>query len=167
MRLLGYSSLWCMLMAGVVPSAAAQLSDTAFPLQLVEESERFGTALEREELAGQVVLLDFWASWCAPCLQDIPVLRSIYEEFAGQGLVVVGVNVDTFERRTLLSFLRRHDMSWSQVHEPDFSGDLCRAFQVEVLPRTVLIDAEGQLVGVDLRGGTLRAAIEGLLVDPR
>ena len=123
-----------------------------------------GTRMSLEALRGKVVLLDFWATWCAPCLVELPRLRRLHKDLGGAGLVIVGVSLDGMEPRRFASWTRRHDVTWPQVRDGrGYNGPLPRAFRVEQLPSTVLVDRDGRVAARDLRGEPLEAAIRGLL----
>lgn len=117
-----------------------------------------------EDLQGKVVLIDFWATWCTPCLAELPNLRRIAERFNDDQLVIFGFALDAIERRDLRSFLLRHEITWPQIHEPrGMQSTVARHFDVEALPATLLIDSKGRIVARDLRGPALEAAIEALV----
>jgi thiol-disulfide isomerase/thioredoxin len=123
-----------------------------------------GTRLSLDALRGKVVLLDFWATWCAPCLVELPRLRRLHGELGASGLVIVGVSLDATEPRRFASWTRRHDITWPQVRDGrGYNGALARAFDVEELPSTALFDRDGRLAARDLRGEPLEAAIRRLL----
>lgn len=118
------------------------------------------------DLSGRVVLIDFWATWCAPCLADVPWIRRARERFPPSRFVVVGVSLDTSDRRTLTAWLNRQRVEWPQIWDDrGFDGRLARQFGVESLPRSVLIDASGRAAATDLRGEPLLRAIASLLGD--
>ena len=123
-----------------------------------------GRSFTADDFANKVVLLDFWATWCAPCLAELPHLRQLDERFADDDFVILSVALDAIDRRTLRSFLLRHDMSWPQVHEPTgVDSGLAKRFAVEAVPVTVLVDRQGRLIARDLRGQALQAVVETLL----
>lgn len=123
-----------------------------------------GRTWTAEELYGHVVVVDFWATWCAPCLAEMPNLRSLHETHKDDGLVLLGVALDAIDRRRLRSFLGRHGIDWPQVHEPQgVAGEAARQFEVEVVPAVLVVDPAGRVVARDLRGAALRATLEALL----
>lgn len=118
-----------------------------------------GQAITRDDLRGTVVLVDVWATWCAPCLAEIPTLRDLHATH-GARLRIIGVNVDSLSRRELRQWLARRGVGWPQLHDGrGLHGPLAAGLGVEYLPRTFLYDRQGRLIGVDLRGQALRDAV--------
>lgn len=131
---------------------------TAGPLPTLD-----GRALAADDLRGRVVLIDVWATWCAPCLAAMPELKAIHAAH-GDALALVGVNVDHLPRRDLRQWLARRGITWTQVHDgrgPD--GPVATRLGVTSLPRTLLYDRQGRLVAVDLRGQALAEAVARLV----
>lgn len=163
-------SLWTLGLLGVLLAAASTARGAeARPVGTAswdgfEAVTLDGHRVSAESLAGRVVLLDFWATWCVPCLGEIPHLREARERFPREDLAIFGVSLDQGARREVEAFLRRHGMSWPQLWDGrGFAGDLARRFRVESLPRSFLIDREGRIVATDLRGKELLAVLEALL----
>ncbi|MEM8933110.1 MAG: TlpA disulfide reductase family protein [Acidobacteriota bacterium] len=155
---------------GVVMPVATPMdaTPTAVPepiWQAIEWTDLDGRTWHAEDLSDRVVLLDFWATWCPPCLAELPHLRQLQDRAEQDDrLVIVGIALDTIDRRRLRSFLRRQQIDWPQVHERRGTrGELARRFGVEAVPATFLIDRDGRLVARDLRGEGLDAAIDALL----
>ncbi|MEO1366101.1 MAG: TlpA disulfide reductase family protein, partial [Acidobacteriota bacterium] len=118
--------------------------------------------------SGKVVLLDFWATWCLPCIAEFPNLRELDGRFSDDDFVLLGVTLDAVDRRGLRAFLRRHGVDWPQIHEGrGVDSALAERYAVEAVPSTVLIDREGRWVARDLRGRALELAVETLVADPR
>ena len=154
-------------------TAAFLLSALPFWPQPLTAQDQPGI-LNREEfrglgdLRGKVVLLDFWATWCAPCLEELPRLRKLHEELEDEGLVIIGVSLDAMEPRRFASWTRRQDVTWPQVRDGrSYAGDLPRLFGIEQLPSTVLFDRQGRIAARDLRGARLETAIRALLAGIR
>lgn len=111
----------------------------------------------------RVVLLDFWATWCAPCLADFPHVERARAAYAGRGLVIVSVSLDRSSRRDLRSFGRRQGIAWPVLFDGlGAAGAVAGRFQVEYPPRSFLFDREGRLVALDPRGEMLDAALRVL-----
>ena len=123
-----------------------------------------GNRWSAEELHGRVVLLDFWATWCLPCLAQVPHLREISERFDEQDVVVLGVALDSKQRRPLRSFLARHRIQWPQVHQPlAFASDAALHFDVDKVPTSIVVDRQGRPVARDLTGSALDATLQMLV----
>jgi len=96
-----------------------------------------------ESYRGQVVWLDFWASWCTPCRRSFPWMNNIAERYADEGLVIVGVNVDR-ERDLAEEFLRETPASFAIAYDPE--GALAQQFGVLGMPSSYLIDRNGEII---------------------
>ena len=117
-----------------------------------------GQRVSMDDLTGKVVLLDFWATWCAPCREALPHMRDIAKKFQGQPLVVLSVSLDEDEQKWK-DFILKNEMSWLQCRDGGFTGPLSKMFGVRAIPHTFTIDADGVLQ--DERIGD--ASIEGKL----
>lgn len=95
-----------------------------------------------KDLPGKVVVVDFWASWCAPCLRSFPWMNELQQRYAGQGLVIIAVNMDQ-DRRLADAFLTKMPATFRV--EYDAAGTIARRFGVETMPASFLIDRRGQL----------------------
>ena len=123
-----------------------------------------GRTWSSDQLRGKVVLVDFWATWCAPCLADLPHLKRLHATYAPRGLVIVGVSLDRSSVRDFRSWLQRQAIGWPQIREVGgYDSPLAAQFGVDVLPASFLFGRDGQLLGRDLRGATLEARVRALL----
>lgn len=106
-----------------------------------------GESISLESLRGKVVLLDFWATWCKPCVKSMPELDTLYRDYQKSGLVVVGVSVDQGEDRVkkVTRFLDKKPVGYPIVVDGD-SNASWEAFGVAVLPTLFLIDRDGRVV---------------------
>jgi thiol-disulfide isomerase/thioredoxin len=99
-----------------------------------------GETISLETLRGKVVLLDFWASWCVPCVKALPSIRKLQNDHAKDPFVLVGISADEDER-AWRAFVSKNGMSWPQYF--DDRGRLRGIFEVQAIPTYVLIDGEG------------------------
>lgn len=123
-----------------------------------------GETFSISDLRGKVVLLDFWATWCGPCVAAIPSIQKISEEFAGKGLVVIGINEDRGNTTLVSDFVEKNKITFEHVMDAD--GSIASLYEVPGFPTTVLIDGEGKVLAfeVGFKGeDALRAMIEEAL----
>lgn len=119
--------------------------------------------------AGEVVLLNFWATWCPPCRKEMPSMVELHDKLAGRGLKIVAVSVDR-DRNDLEGFVREYRLPFQVLHDAD--ADVSRRYGVFRYPETFLIDRQGQvrhhLIGaVDWISEPVLQTIEGMLDEPR
>lgn len=113
--------------------------------------------------ANRVVLIDFWATWCPPCIDELPFVRRAYDQFHDQGLDVVAVSLDG-SRNALEQFLEQHPEPWPQIfYEPPQDNALAERYHVNAIPFLVLIGRDGTVSAVDLRGPQIEEAVTAAL----
>jgi len=105
-----------------------------------------GGRVRLADFAGQVVVLNFWATWCAPCVREMPSLDRMQATLRGEGLSVVAVSVDRGGAATVEPFLKRLGLTEMGIYL-DPKSALAKAFGITGLPTTFVIDAEGRIVG--------------------
>ncbi len=141
-------------------SQGARLADVWADLAARDLDGRVWTAADFQ---GRVVLLEFWATWCAPCLADFPHLERARAGYGDRDLVILAISLDRSGRDDLRSFRRRQAMTWPVLFDGlGAAGAVARRFQVEYPPRSLLFDRRGRLVALDARGHTLDAALRVL-----
>jgi thiol-disulfide isomerase/thioredoxin len=95
-----------------------------------------------ESLKGQVILLDFWASWCGPCKSSFPAMETLAKDYSGQGLTIIAVSVDE-KRENMQAFLKTAKVSFTVVG--DARHKLVAAADIRTLPTSFLIDRAGKI----------------------
>jgi len=122
-----------------------------------------GEALDREALRGQVVVVDFWATWCGQCLEELPTLRRIAERFGGD-VMVVGVNLDHADEMSpeeLVAWVAQQRVPGRQLHDGlGWDSELVRAFGVREIPFTAVFSPAGDLLAAGARGKRLERVVE-------
>jgi tetratricopeptide (TPR) repeat protein len=122
-----------------------------------------GQALSLEKLKGKVVLLDFWASWCVPCRVEMPEVRRIWKTYGGDRFVIIGVNLDRNEQ-AFAAYVKQEEITWPQYFDGQgWNNKMSRLYNVSSIPQTVLIDQNGIVRAVGLRGIALSNKIGELL----
>jgi thiol-disulfide isomerase/thioredoxin len=101
-----------------------------------------GTRFNLDAMGGRVVLIDFWATWCGPCNEELPHVKKIAKEFAGEPLVILSVSWDSDDAKWR-QFIQKNEMTWMQYR--DASHALSNAFGVEAIPHYFVIDTDGGL----------------------
>ncbi len=154
--------------AGEASTVPTPRHSASGPLQAFEATDLRGRRWTAADLRGRVVLIDFWATWCAPCLADLPRLKTLREKHSRADFEIVGISLDVKSRRSFVAWLNRNRIGWPQIHDrAGYGGNLPRLFGVDQLPRTILVGRDGTIVAVDARGERLVALVDALVsADP-
>jgi thiol-disulfide isomerase/thioredoxin len=141
---------------GTVPHHAEMIGRYAPDVDFVGSD---GKEISLSSFRGRPVLIDLWATWCAPCIASLPSLNHIYTEFKGRGLEFISFDQDKVAARAT-DYLIRHHYQWQNFHDGD--RKVAGALQSDVIPLTILLDANGKIVFFDFSGNEadLRRAIE-------
>lgn len=101
-----------------------------------------GQSVTLSDLRGQVVMINFWASWCGPCREEMPLLEQIHQRYAALGFTLLGVNVEE-DSTNGQAFLQEHPVSFPILYDP--KNNLSKLYDVIAMPSTVLIDRQGNI----------------------
>ena len=114
---------------------------------------------------GKLVLLDFWATWCGPCIAEMPDVKEVYEKYHDKGFEIIGISLDTDEA-TLRKFIRENQLPWRQVFDgKGWETPLVQKYGVRGIPAQFLIDREGRVISVKARGERLSDLVEAEIGD--
>ncbi len=115
-------------------------SDTGAPAPAFSLTTVSGEPATLSQYQGQVVMLNFWATWCGPCQQEMPLLEQMYKKFKPAGFTLIGVNVDK-DAPPVRELLARKPVSFPVALDP--SSQVSREYRVNEMPSTVIIDRKG------------------------
>ncbi len=122
------------------------------------------TAVSLSALRGRVVVVNLWASWCPPCRAEMPALQAVYEEFAAQGLVVLGVNM-TYQDSAVEASSFAAELGLSFPIAFDYSGEVARSYGMRALPSTYFVDSRGVIQQVIIGGPLNEAVLRSIVTD--
>lgn len=104
-----------------------------------------GKPFDSKSLAGRVVVIDFWATWCTPCLAAMPVVKKVTDDFAKKGVILLAVNTGE-DRETVKEFLAEQDLKMNIVLDPE--GQIADGFRADAIPQTLIIGKTGMVESV-------------------
>lgn len=123
-----------------------------------------GKMINLKDYRGKYVLIDFWASWCGPCLKEMPNVVKLYNETKRDKFEIVGISIDSKEKEDAWKkSIKDFKMKWIQACDFEtWFGPVARKYDVQAIPRTILVDPEGKVAGIDLRGEKLMETVKEL-----
>ena len=124
-----------------------------------------GRPVDLSQMKGKVVLIDFWATYCVPCVEAIPQLKETYEKFHSRGFEIVGISADKDEK-ALKNFVQQHELPWPEYFERQGSENKFNAeFVIDTIPTLWLVDKKGNLHETSVAFPDLQGKVEKLLTD--
>lgn len=123
-----------------------------------------GREVDLKNMKGKVVLIDFWATWCGPCVGEIPHVKEAYDELHGKGFEIVGISLDS-DQSKLVKFVADKKMEWPQYFDgKQWQNEIATKYGIQSIPAMWLIDKKGNLRDINARGD-LKAKVEKLLAE--
>ena len=115
-----------------------------------------------QDFKGKILVLDFWASWCGPCRQEIPHLKEAFEAYNEKGVEFLSVSIDK-DGNAWRKAMKDENMPWAQVQAPKAGKDVMKLYQFSGIPYILVLDQEGRIVGKNLRGQKLMDKLEEMV----
>lgn len=125
-----------------------------------------GQPFDLASLSGKVVLVDFWATWCGPCVAEIPRVHKLYDAYHGKGFEVVGVSLDN-KIEPLVEFIAKREIPWPNLYPTGEGADkivgwanpLVKTYGITGIPTCILVGADGKVISIRARGEDLEKAL--------
>lgn len=122
-----------------------------------------GKMISIRDFRGKYVLVDFWASWCGPCLREMPNVVKLYKEYKGKNFEILGVSLDS-KKEAWVAAIKKNNMKWPQVSDlKGWNAEPARLCNVHAVPYTILLDPEGKVIALELRGDELFNKVKEVL----
>lgn len=123
--------------------------------------------LKSADYKGKVVFIDFWATWCGPCVEEMPNVIAQYNKHKDNGFDVIGISLDDETQdgaNRMREYIAKNKMPWRQFYDgKKWQNKLAQKYQVKGIPHTILLDKEGKVLATGLRGDALASALDRLL----
>jgi thiol-disulfide isomerase/thioredoxin len=144
---------------GQAKAAETEKKQIGAPLKDFDEKDLEGKPLSIASRKGKVVLIDFWATWCGPCVRELPNVLKTYEKYHDKGFEIIGISLDS-DKDKLTTFIKEKKMTWPQYFDgKGWQNKVSTQYGIQSIPATYLIDKEGKVLAIGLRGEALEAAV--------
>ena len=152
-----HGSIQCWLLVGLlVLMSAGVAAEEAGPFDITYPKQRLeapafqlpalnGSTVSLEGYRDKVIMVHFWATFCVPCLEEMPVLESLWQEYGGEGLVILGIAGDRGKSDIVREFAEKTGVSFPVLHDQD--GRIRNQYEVVALPTTYLVGRDGKISG--------------------
>ncbi len=148
------------LLLGSIANAQIKIGQLAPEISLPDVK---GATTKLSSLKGKVVLIDFWASWCAPCRAAIPSVIKLYDKYKAKGFDVFGVSIDS-KKKDWIQAIGQDKITYTQVNDKaGWYSPIAEKYGVDAIPNTFLVDKAGNIVAVNLEGEELEKKVKALL----
>jgi len=143
--------------ASMVEGRIKQAESIGKPFELEFTEAIKGTTVSMKSLKGKVVVIDFWATWCGPCVAEMPNMKKLYAEYKPKGVEFIGVSLDQPKEdgglKALQEFVAKNQITWPQYYQgKGWESDFSKGWGINSIPAVFVVDQEGKLYSIDARG---------------
>jgi peroxiredoxin len=103
-----------------------------------------GNLVQLSALRGKVVFINIWATWCPPCVEEMPTMQRLYERFHDRGLVLLAISIDALGAQVVAPFMRQYDLTFPALLDP--AGSIEHLYRTSGVPESFVVDKQGRLV---------------------
>jgi len=144
-------------MAKTVTGVLRQTAEIGKPFDLAFNDAISGKAISIQSLHGKIVVVDFWATWCGPCVGEIPHLKELYAQYKNKGVEFIGVSLDQSQEMggldKLKAFVKENQVDWPQDFQGNFwQSEFSSGWGIYSIPSVFIIDSQGKLFSTEARG---------------
>lgn len=143
--------------AGQIKGARKQREAVGKPFELEFTDAIKGETVSIKGLKGKVVVVDFWATWCGPCVAEMPKMKKLYAEYKDKGVEFIGVSLDQPKEKggldKLKDFVAKNEIAWPQYYQGNFwQSEFSKGWGINSIPCVFIVDADGKLYSTEARG---------------
>ena len=124
-----------------------------------------GTKIDIKNYEGKIVLVDFWATWCGPCLREFPTMKEAYEKYHDSGFEIIGYSVDD-SFSNLEDFQEENELPWlvasAKLSKRNGLADYSKKYRIRAIPKMILLGKDGKIIHNNIRGDSLLEELEKL-----
>jgi len=144
-------------LAGMLQGPHDRRESLGKPFHLEFTNAIDGSTISMRNLRGKVVVIDFWATWCGPCVGEMPKMKELYAKYRHQGVEFIGVSLDQPKEKggldSLKKFVKEKGIEWPQYYQGNFwNSEFSRSWGVNSIPCVFVVDTDGKLFSVEARG---------------
>lgn len=118
-----------------------------------------GNSFELNDYKGKVVILDFWATWCPPCVKEIPVLKNIYKNFGDKDFEIISIALERKPDDYAKNYVKENKMNWVHIISKEKGREIAKIYKIRYIPTMFILNKEGKIVATGLRGDSLKKKI--------
>lgn len=134
--------------------------EEAIPEFVLQDEHGYSYNVRSLVKMNKITIIDFWASWCGPCMEEMPKLLSLYNKYSYKGLGIIGISLDKNKKDWINSYKDKY-ANWIQLWDKD--GEVAEMFQINTIPHTIVVNQKGEVIGSHLRSKQLNELLYKIL----